>query len=137
MSNSEAIRMAKNLHRTMSRDPDGDVAERNVRHFTGCRKAFKVMVQGQGPDTVVFVKYHAPWCGPCKACDPVVREAFDAFPGPKLLVYINVDESPVPGAYRIRQLPTIQTFRGGVPQNVLVSAEPDKIRAFFAEAARN
>jgi thioredoxin 1 len=131
MSNTDTIRHAKSIHRVMSGE------NRNIRDFTGDRKEFKFLVQSMGPDTLVFVKYHAPWCGPCKACDQTVREAFDEIDDPKLLLYINVDESSVPGAYRIRQLPTIQSFRGGVPQNILVSAIPSKIREFFrAEAAK-
>jgi thioredoxin 1 len=62
----------------------------------------------------VIVDFWAPWCKPCDAIEPHLREIAESRGAGVRLVRINVDDNlAVPGRYRVLSLPTVMLFREG------------------------
>ena len=77
----------------------------------------------------VVVDFWAPWCGPCKALNPIL-EKVEAQVGDKVkIVKVNIDESPeVASKYSIMSIPTMLFFKDGSVMDQLVGlVQKDKI----------
>ena len=62
----------------------------------------------------VLVDFWAPWCGPCRAIEPLVEELAEAFGDKIKFTRCNVDENPVtPTKYGIKSIPTLIFFKEG------------------------
>ena len=62
----------------------------------------------------VIVDFWAPWCKPCDAVEPHLREIAEARGAGVRLVRLNVDENlAVSGRYGVLSLPTVMLFRDG------------------------
>jgi thioredoxin 1 len=69
----------------------------------------------------VVVDFTAPWCGPCKAIEPIL----DALPLD--VVKIDIDENPnVASRYGVLSLPTVILFEAGEPKATVHGARPRK-----------
>ncbi|NTU71787.1 MAG: thioredoxin [Coriobacteriia bacterium] len=70
--------------------------------------------------------FWAPWCGPCRAMEPVLKELaeeYDAVTVGKL----NVDENPaIAQRFDILSIPTLLVFKDGQMAKKLVGAMPKK-----------
>lgn len=65
-------------------------------------------------DVPVLVDFWAPWCGPCKAMNPVMEELETAYEGKVKIVKMNVDENTeAPGKFNVMSIPTFIIFKGG------------------------
>ncbi len=60
----------------------------------------------------VLVKFGAPWCGPCRVMDRVLKQVEEK--GVKNIYKINVEKEPeLSTEYKIRHLPTVIIFWKG------------------------
>ncbi len=76
--------------------------------------------------TLTLVDFWAPWCGPCKAMNPVL-ESLATKNGDKLkLVKMNVDENQdVPGRYGVMSIPTFLLVKNGRVVHQFVGARSE------------
>jgi thioredoxin len=72
----------------------------------------------------VIVDFWAPWCKPCDAIEPHLRELAETWAERVLLVRVNVDEEAgLSGRYGVLSLPTVILFAGGEPQATVYGAQ--------------
>ena len=75
----------------------------------------------------VIVDFWAPWCKPCDAIEPHLRELADGWGDRVRLVRVNVDaEAGLSGRYGVLSLPTVMLFEDGEPRRTVYGARPKK-----------
>ena len=72
----------------------------------------------------VLVDFWAPWCGPCKAMNPIIEELAKELEGKVTFVKMNVDEnSEFPGKFNVMSIPTFIVFKGGEAVKAFIGAK--------------
>jgi len=72
----------------------------------------------------VIVDFWAPWCKPCDAIEPHLRELAETWADRVRLVRVNVDEEAgLSGRYGVLSLPTVILFAGGEPKVTVYGAQ--------------
>jgi len=80
-------------------------------------------------DLPVLVDFTATWCGPCKMITPFLEELAIEYKDKLKIAKIDVDQNADTAArYSVRAMPTLILFNKGEQKEIIVGADPRKIR---------
>ena len=95
------------------------------------RAEYKNLI-AQNKSKTIVVKFYADWCGPCKNITDLVNELFGNLSGNKMMILVNADKHrDVASFLKIRQLPTILSYKDGERDNVIMTSDEKEIKTFF------
>jgi thioredoxin 1 len=78
-------------------------------------------------DVPIVLDFWAPWCGPCKAVEPILLQLEQVSAGKVEFAKLNIDENPLTAArYGVLSIPTAIVFDHGEARETLVGARPRK-----------
>ena len=73
---------------------------------------------------VTLVDFNAPWCGPCRALEPILVALDERYQGRAHIARMNIDEnSDVAMHMGIQSIPTLVVFKDGHEVNRLVGLQ--------------
>lgn len=78
----------------------------------------------------ILVLFSAPWCGPCRLTNPVVKEIMTQYESKLDVIEISTDDLPgVAEKAGVRSIPTIQLYHGGKVLDTIVGCVAKNVLA--------
>lgn len=66
-------------------------------------------------DKIVLIDFYAPWCGPCRRMEPLLKEVNEFYKGKASILRINIDEHPeIARKLKIDEIPFFKYYVNGV-----------------------
>jgi thioredoxin 1 len=83
-------------------------------------------------ETPIVVDFWAPWCGPCRAVEPVLAQLEEESGGRVRFAKLDIDQNlQTASRYEVLSIPTAILFEGGEPQETVIGARP---RSYYEQA---
>ena len=74
----------------------------------------------------VLIDMRAPWCGPCRMVEPILKKLADKYDGKVKFCRLNVDKNQiVPSQYSVRSIPNMLFIKNGKVLDTAVGALPE------------
>lgn len=84
---------------------------KNIHHIQSASELDTIIQHSPQP---VVVDYWAPWCGPCKALNPILESAADELGDEAIIAKVNIDEHPqLARKNDVGSIPTLFYFNKG------------------------
>ena len=76
-------------------------------------------------ETPVIVDFWAPWCGPCHAVEPILRQLEEEHGSRVRFAKLDIDQNiQTASRYDVLSIPTAILFEGGEARETVVGARP-------------
>ena len=94
----------------------------------------KAFLEGLGGQ-VVLVDFHAGWCRPCRAMEPVIEKLKHQYCSRVKIIRVDIDDQKhLALQLMVQSLPTFILFQGGVEVKRLVGVQPESCLQAHLEA---
>jgi thioredoxin len=79
---------------------------------------------------LALVDFNAPWCGPCRAQEPILQQLSTQFSSKVTIAEMNVDQNQSTAAkLGIQSIPTLMLFKNGLEVKRFVGLQANKTLA--------
>lgn len=97
----------------------------------------KIIQKSYVNNIIIFMKFGATWCGPCKQIAPFFEKIANVY---KSCIFLSIDVDKVIAIsqrYNIQSLPTFLMYKNGKYYEILKGANPEKLYEIIKNQVTN